>query len=128
MEIVRAALGLAPDGYRIDDRLKELNYGHWEGMLQADLAGARSAWARRAREGSVSLAPETAARATPTSSHAPSIGSTASARHGRRGHGGVGRAMRAHLLGLDPATIPDLESPQDRVLVLTHGAMRWVWL
>ena len=37
MEIVRVCLGLPASGYRVDERLKELNYGHWEGVLQADL-------------------------------------------------------------------------------------------
>ena len=41
-------------------------------------------------------------------------------------HGGVSRCLRAHVLGLDPAVIPDLESPQDRVLVLTQSRMQWV--
>ena len=41
-------------------------------------------------------------------------------------HGGVSRCLRAYALGLDPTVIPSLESPQDRVLILTPGAMRWL--
>ncbi|HML41907.1 MAG TPA: histidine phosphatase family protein [Hyphomicrobium zavarzinii] len=41
-------------------------------------------------------------------------------------HGGISRCLRAHLLGLDPELIPGLESPQDRILVLTGGTMRWL--
>ena len=37
MQIVRGELGLAPDAYRTDDRLKEMHYGHWEGQLQDEL-------------------------------------------------------------------------------------------
>src|SRR5262245_50285904 len=37
MEIVRGCLGLPAEGYRVDERLRELNYGNWEGVLQADL-------------------------------------------------------------------------------------------
>ena len=37
MQIVRGELGLAPDAYRTDDRLKEVHYGHWEGQLQDEL-------------------------------------------------------------------------------------------
>jgi broad specificity phosphatase PhoE len=31
MELVRGALKLPPDEYAIDDRLREIGYGHWEG-------------------------------------------------------------------------------------------------
>ena len=37
MQIVRGELGLAPDAYRTDDRLKEVHYGHWEGQLLDEL-------------------------------------------------------------------------------------------
>jgi probable phosphoglycerate mutase len=37
MEIMRARSGLPPDGYRTDDRLREINYGHWEGELWGEL-------------------------------------------------------------------------------------------
>jgi histidine phosphatase superfamily protein (branch 1) len=55
MEIARAGLGLAPSGYRVDDRLKELHYGHWEGQLAADLP-ALDPTGRDARRRSVRLA------------------------------------------------------------------------
>ena len=32
MERVRAAIGLPPAGYRLDERLKELTFGRWEGL------------------------------------------------------------------------------------------------
>src|SRR6478752_5939874 len=31
MELARAAAGLPPDAYRIEDRLKEICFGDWEG-------------------------------------------------------------------------------------------------
>src|SRR5947199_5145000 len=31
MDLVRAELGLPPVGYALDDRLREIGYGHWEG-------------------------------------------------------------------------------------------------
>jgi broad specificity phosphatase PhoE len=126
MEIVRAELGLTRDGYEIDPRLMELSYGEWEGSLQDDLfrtdqaavaerkadtyrwrpAGGESyadlyervsGWAARDRKDCVVVA-----------------------------HGGVSRCLRAYTLGLDPTVIPSLESPQDRVLILTPGNMRWL--
>ncbi len=31
MELVRGALGVPPHDYQLDDRLREIGYGHWEG-------------------------------------------------------------------------------------------------
>jgi broad specificity phosphatase PhoE len=41
MELLRTALGLDPSGYRIDDRLKEVGFGQWEGFTPAEL---RAQW------------------------------------------------------------------------------------
>ena len=41
-------------------------------------------------------------------------------------HGGVSRTLRGHVLGLDLATVPLLDMPQDRVLILRRGAMEWI--
>ncbi len=37
MELARPALGLAPDGYRIEPRLIEISFGDWEGFTIAQL-------------------------------------------------------------------------------------------
>jgi probable phosphoglycerate mutase len=37
MEILRAAMGLEPSGYRIDERLKEVSFGDWEGSTLEEL-------------------------------------------------------------------------------------------
>jgi broad specificity phosphatase PhoE len=38
MERVRSAMSLPPEGYRLDDRLKELSFGDWEGSTLPELA------------------------------------------------------------------------------------------
>src|ERR1700730_12910009 len=35
MELMRATLGLQPDGYRVDARLAEISFGEWEGLTYA---------------------------------------------------------------------------------------------
>jgi broad specificity phosphatase PhoE len=126
MQILRASLGLDPNGYRVDSRLLELSYGSWEGKLQDDLphtdpqglADRQSDPFRWRPVGGESYADllkrtinwvETLERDTVVASH-----------------GGVSRCLRAHLLGLDPATIPDLESPQDQVLVVANSNVSWI--
>ncbi len=126
MRIVRATLGLPEEDFGVDDRLKELHYGHWEGVLAADLPivdpeglAARHkdpfGWCPRGGESYSQLMARTRAwlegitRTTIVSSH-----------------GGVGRVLRGHVLGLEPSIVPQLEMPQDRVLVLTSRGASWL--
>jgi broad specificity phosphatase PhoE len=37
MELVRSALKLPPHDYSVDDRLREIGYGHWEGSTLAQM-------------------------------------------------------------------------------------------
>src|ERR1700680_5221366 len=51
MEPVRGALKLPPDDYIIDDRLREIGYGDWEGATLAQMqASAPELFARRQAE------------------------------------------------------------------------------
>lgn len=126
MRIVRSVLGLAPDEFRLDERLKEAHYGDWQGTLLADLPqldaqgiAARTRdpfhWRPPGGESYEDLMArtlpwlETVARDTVVVSH-----------------GGVSRVLRGHILGLDPAIVPLLEVPQDRVLVLRRGQVDWL--
>ena len=126
MEILRASLGLDPATYRIDRRLIELSYGRWEGQLQDHLPHTDpQGLAEREQDpfrwrpvGGESYADllqrtidwtETLERDTVIASH-----------------GGVSRCLRAHLLNLATSTVPALDSPQDKVLVISKGEMMWL--
>jgi broad specificity phosphatase PhoE len=48
MEVVRGALGLPPRDYSVDDRLREIGYGHWEGSTLDEMqASDPEVFARR---------------------------------------------------------------------------------
>jgi probable phosphoglycerate mutase len=126
MTILLRELGISADRLKFDDRLRELSYGAWEGMLESDLPR---------------LDPEGfAAREQNRFRWRPAEGESYADLFARTGdwlktverdtlvasHGGVSRCLRAHVLGFDPELIPTLESPQDRVLVLAAGTMRWL--
>jgi probable phosphoglycerate mutase len=126
MRIVRDTLGLAPDDFQIDDRITEAHYGHWQGTLAADLAGIDAEgmqarirdpfrWRPRGGESYEDLM----ARAVPWLDTIKRDTVVVS-------HGGVSRVLRGHILGLEPMTVPGLDVPQDRILVLRRDGIAWL--
>jgi broad specificity phosphatase PhoE len=51
MELMRGALGLPPESYRVDERLAEISFGEWEGLTYQDVL-ARDPDVVARREGS----------------------------------------------------------------------------
>jgi broad specificity phosphatase PhoE len=126
MRIVREALELEPDAFQIDERLKEAHYGAWQGTLLADLphidaAGieARTRDPFRWRPQGGESYEDLMARTLPWLDSIARDAVVVS-------HGGVSRVLRGHILGLDVATVPRLDVPQDRVLVLRRDGMAWL--
>jgi probable phosphoglycerate mutase len=126
MEIIRGELALAPGTYRTDDRLKEIHYGHWEGLLwdelsQVDPAGvaARAAdtwnWQPDGGESLQALSRRVEGWLTEISRNSVIVA-----------HGGVSRVLRGLALRLPTAEILSLPVPQDQILVVEAGSMRWL--
>jgi broad specificity phosphatase PhoE len=126
MEIVRGAMGLEPRAYAIDERLKEIHYGHWQGILAEDLPGVDAPgleeraldtfrWRPRGGESYEDLMVRSVGWLRDLT------GDTVVA-----GHGGISRVLRGHLYKLDSATVPELAVPQDRILVLRRDSMDWL--
>lgn len=126
MEIVRLANGLDPAGFRFDNRLREISFGHWEGMTMAELREthpelikARDAdkWGFEPPQGESyhDLADRVgnwfAELTRPTVAVA---------------HGGVGRVLRKLLLDLDPQEVVSFNFPQDQILILDQGRENWL--
>ena len=126
MQIVRDALELAPGDYQVDDRLMEAHYGSWQGTLASDLPKVDAEglakrmrdpyrWRPRGGESYEDLMRRTRTWLEGIERDAVVVS-----------HGGVSRTLRGHVLGLDVATVPLLEMPQDRVLILRRGATEWL--
>jgi len=126
MEIMRRELALPAQEYRVDARLSEIDYGHWEGQLWNELPvtdpdgfAARKAdmwsWQPRGGESYRMLSDRVAGwlaeveRDTVVASH-----------------GGVSRVLRGLILGLQPAAIFALDVPQDKVLLVNAESIRWL--
>jgi broad specificity phosphatase PhoE len=126
MEIMRRELDLPAQGYRTDDRLREIHYGHWEGELWTELPARdpegvanreadRWGWQPRGGESYRALS-ERVARWVGEIDRDVVVAA----------HGGVMRVLRGMLLGLKPAEIFLLDVPQDKVLVFEGGGARWL--
>ena len=127
METLRQKLGLAPEGFRTDPRLKEIGFGDWEGWTWAEIrrrdpAGAaardRNRWHYRpAGEGAESyamLAERVAALVAELDRPTVMVA-----------HGGVARALLVTLGHLDAAVAPRMSIRQGSVLVVEREGWRW---
>lgn len=126
IEIIRRTLGLECTAYSTDDRLKEIHFGDWQGLHWHELcARDQRGIAARAKcpftwrpAGGESYADLTArASAWLTGIEGDTICVS---------HGGVSRALRGHILGLQESEVPELPVPQDKILVLRNGKSEWL--
>jgi probable phosphoglycerate mutase len=126
MEIMRREMDLPGLGYRTDDRLREIHYGHWEGELWteppakdpkgfADREADRWGWQPQGGESYRALSERVAKWAGEIERDLVVAA-----------HGGVMRVLRGLLVGLEPAEIFRLDVPQDKVLVFDGGSARWL--
>jgi broad specificity phosphatase PhoE len=126
MEIARAAMGLSREDYHLDDRLKEITFGDWEGFTIPEV---------EAKE------PEAvAARAADKWRFSPPGGESYMGLADRVipwlleldrptvvvAHGGIGRVLRIRLLGDEPLPAMSVNIAQDRVLIWQDGEGRFV--
>ncbi len=126
MEIARREMGLAPHAYRVDTRLSEINYGHWEGQYWHELpttdpegfaARAADLWGWQPNDGeSYSMLTDRVALWLADMKRDAIVAS----------HGGVSRALRGIVLKLTSADIFQLEVPQDKILIIRDGTASWL--
>lgn len=126
MERIRTELSIAPGNYTVDDRLKEVHYGVWEGQLLRDLTenDAKGLAARKADP--YNWRPEKGESYSDLLNRVVEWLNSVERDAVVVTHGGVSRVLRCHALGLDPQTLLDLEVPQDRVLVLKKNEIQWI--
>ena len=125
MERARAAMNLDPLAYRLDDRLKELSFGDWEGskwpelkLRSPDLVKARKAdkWGF--------VPPDGESYAGLGDRLKPWLG-TVKHRDIVVAHGGVARVLMHLLAGISTADAPDRDIWQGRVMIFSGGRYAW---
>lgn len=128
MERVRAAMGLPRGGYRTDPRLIEMHYGDWQSFTLAELDGKLpGSTAARERDKWNFLPPGEAAESYRTLAdriapwlaelERPTVCVT---------HGGIIRVMFRLIENYSPEEACKSPVPQDRILQLSGGRLRWV--
>lgn len=127
MEIMRETLGLPRRGYSIDKRLMEIHFGDWQGELWDTLGGLwGKALAHRLEDPWNHLPPGEGAESNAMlSARVIAWLSEVSRDTVAVAHGGVMRALRAHVEGLDVHTMIALPAPQDQVLRIDGSSLSW---
>jgi broad specificity phosphatase PhoE len=126
MEIVRTAMKLDPSDYEIDSRLLEITFGELEGFTYQDIETRQPGWMAMRDAGKWDFLPPGG-----ESYHMLSVRIIAWLETIERpsvvvAHGGVGRVLRAHLLGLDKHATVSADFPQDRVFLWRDGKGAWL--
>jgi broad specificity phosphatase PhoE len=125
MEIVRAAMGLEPDAYRIDARIQEIGFGAWGGMTMAEIAASDPHNYARRQAGPWNFTPPEGESFRELNARVMSWLSSVIADTVVVAHGGVSRCLRGHFLKLAPQEIVHLDVPQDKVLI-EGGRLTWL--
>lgn len=126
MEIARHQMGLPLQPYTLDDRLKEITFGRWEGLTWDEVkARDPEMAAERVADKWGFVPPEGESYAMVAERIRPWF-KTITGDCVVVSHGGVARVFMALIGGVDPVLAPNLDIWQGRVLVFQDGKYNWV--
>jgi probable phosphoglycerate mutase len=123
MDLVRAELKLPPGGYALDDRLREIGYGHWEGSTLAQARAShpelyasreRNKWGALPPGGESYASVQLRMRDWYDSLQADTVAVA---------HGGTARALMVALGMETPARASDLYIEQGVVYLFSNGGV-----
>ena len=124
MELVRTTLQLPPDDYAVDDRLREIGYGQWEGSTLAEMQLADPAFFAKRQTDKWSLAPEGGETYASVQSRMRDWYDQLVTDTVAVAHGGTARALMV-ALGLEtPTSAADLFIEQGAVYVFRDGGLQ----
>lgn len=127
MEAVRRALTLPPQTYAIEDRLREIAHGHWEGSTIAQMEASHPAvYAERQLDKWGVPPPGGESYASVTLRVRDWVESLRTVTVAVA-HGGTARALMVALGLSTPAEVADLAIEQGAVYVFRHGAAMETW-
>ena len=126
MEIARTAMSLDPRAYDVDARLVEITFGELEGFTYQDIESREPGWLAMRDANKWEYLPPGGESYHMLSVRIVGWLGTIVKPTVVVAHGGVGRVLRAHLLGLDKAKSVSDDFPQDRVFLWRDGKGEWL--
>ena len=121
MELVRAAVGLDPLAYRLDEKLMEISYGQWEGFTGEELSIGSPGIVAEREANKWEFEPPGGESYMRLSERVGGWLVTLGRPTLAVAHGGVGRVLRARLLGVDPFEAVSRLFPQDKAFHWLDG-------
>ncbi len=126
MERLRGTLGLDPCAYRLDERLKELSFGSWEGLTWKELrAREPQIAARRQRDKWGLVPPGGESYAMLAERVAPAVAALTRDTV-LVSHGGVARVLLAILCHVSRRQASTMNIWQGKILVFRQGRHAWI--
>ena len=126
MELARQALGLPAHPYAMDDRLKELSFGTWEGLTWRQVLARDPERARQRVADKWGFVPPQGESYAMLAERVKPWLMTLSGDTLVVAHGGVARAMMVLIGGISPDTAPVADVHQGRPLIFQCGACQWL--
>lgn len=126
MEIVRQQLEMAPQDFRTDDRLMEIDFGEWEG-LDWRLIAERDPQRFEARQADpLNFIPLGGENYPMVFERVGALLDSLKHDTVLVAHAGILRSCLALLANVEPHRVPALEIPQDRVLMIRPDGFAWM--
>ncbi|MEP0321688.1 histidine phosphatase family protein [Bauldia litoralis] len=126
MEIARLAMGLDPSAFHLDDRLREITFGDWEGFTLAELRATHPDLVAARERDKWSFLPPGGESYEQLSERVQGWLATISRPTMAVSHGGVAPVLRRYLLDLDPQAAVTMSFPQDQAMLIKDGSTEWI--
>jgi probable phosphoglycerate mutase len=123
MELVRGALTLPPENYALDDRLREIGYGVWEGSTLAEMQAADPVLYAKRLTAKWTMAPEGGETYAEVQLRMRDWYDSVKADTVAVAHGGTARALMVALGIETPQSAADLLIEQGAVYVFRDGRL-----
>jgi broad specificity phosphatase PhoE len=126
MEIMRGELGMHPHTYRVDERLREITFGTWEGFTWREVKAKDPDRARARERDKWNYVPPSGESYRMLLERIKPWLDSLQRDTAAVCHGGVARVIMAMAAGIEPRDAASAEIHQGRVIVFRDGKMDWV--
>ncbi|WP_037547550.1 histidine phosphatase family protein [Stappia stellulata] len=126
MRIVCEELGRGPGDFTVDERLREITFGTWEGHTIPELRAHSPELVARRKADKWGFVPPEGESYKMLAGRIEAWLATVTQPTVVVSHGGVMRVVRGRLTGVAEAEIPSLDTPQDEFFVWNGSQLDWV--